>query len=565
MQKQSLINRILDDHQSKRAFKYKEIKAFYEYQPEVALNRNLKVPEDDLLAEILRNYPDLIVDFHEHDSLLEIIADHDLTEEEKMQAWDEWERVKKGKEEIQQNAMNKQKESYLSGFGLKTTNLNTANGANVQPTTASQPHPRTRSESNVPTTKNRRTIASSVPSKSGQSIPNFGPSRAHPIEIGSTPISKDPVLLNLLKTPLVSGTSPRSLPKVFTSNQVPKSSANRTPLRSSNVTAGTWSNPLVNQVSPSKLYETQRTYSNAFRPQQTSTNSTPFFIPNSNQPSPFVNFAQGNRQPHLNTSLPNMNHNYNVNAPPTISPQQKNPPLFHPLFQPQQASRPINQPMNQPGMNQPRFAPQSGVRTNTPTRIVFTQAQYATRQTNPNMQPNVGRPANAQPNVNMARPTNVQPNVNAGRPRHAQLNLKAGRPNVTPNANASRPMKPQNIQVINSRVPARMNVPDPKEFEEKAFSSIKTYYKTYEKSCQPTTGIDLIVIFSDRLRNLDIRSKQLDKQQDSASKARELAIIKEERRIINVSLFLICFRFDRVRPGAIETNQLSFCSSHRRL
>lgn len=46
------------------------------------------------MAELLKEYKDIILSYHEHDSLLENIVDEDLTEEEKKQAWSDYENEK---------------------------------------------------------------------------------------------------------------------------------------------------------------------------------------------------------------------------------------------------------------------------------------------------------------------------------------------------------------------------------------------------------------------------------------------------------------------------------------
>lgn len=52
--------------------------------------------QDRLLAELLTNQKNLIVTYHEHDSLLENKVDQVLSEEERKAAWEEYENEKKG-------------------------------------------------------------------------------------------------------------------------------------------------------------------------------------------------------------------------------------------------------------------------------------------------------------------------------------------------------------------------------------------------------------------------------------------------------------------------------------
>lgn len=49
------------------------------------------------MAEILKKFKNIILSYHEHDSLLENIIDEELTEEERKQAWEEYEEDKKPK------------------------------------------------------------------------------------------------------------------------------------------------------------------------------------------------------------------------------------------------------------------------------------------------------------------------------------------------------------------------------------------------------------------------------------------------------------------------------------
>lgn len=49
------------------------------------------------MAEMLKKFKNIIISYHEHDSLLENIVDEELTEEERLQAWEEYENDKKPK------------------------------------------------------------------------------------------------------------------------------------------------------------------------------------------------------------------------------------------------------------------------------------------------------------------------------------------------------------------------------------------------------------------------------------------------------------------------------------
>lgn len=54
-----------------------------------------------MLAELLTNHKDLIVQYHEHDSLLENKVEEELSEEERKTAWEEYEQEKKGLRPLQ--------------------------------------------------------------------------------------------------------------------------------------------------------------------------------------------------------------------------------------------------------------------------------------------------------------------------------------------------------------------------------------------------------------------------------------------------------------------------------
>lgn len=49
------------------------------------------------MAELLKEYKNIILSYHEHDSLLENVVDEELTEEERIHAWEEYENEKNKK------------------------------------------------------------------------------------------------------------------------------------------------------------------------------------------------------------------------------------------------------------------------------------------------------------------------------------------------------------------------------------------------------------------------------------------------------------------------------------
>ncbi|XP_045601875.2 transcriptional regulator ATRX [Procambarus clarkii] len=95
--KMSTALRVVDEHQIKRYFKMDELAQLYEFTPADADKRDIpNVPEDRLLAEMLKRHKNWIVDYHEQDSLLENQTSEELTEEERTAAWEDYENEKKG-------------------------------------------------------------------------------------------------------------------------------------------------------------------------------------------------------------------------------------------------------------------------------------------------------------------------------------------------------------------------------------------------------------------------------------------------------------------------------------
>lgn len=95
--KMSTALRVVDEHQIKRYFKMDELAQLYEFNPADVEKRDIPiVPEDRLLAEMLKRHKQWIVDYHEHDSLLENQTSEELSEEERKAAWEDYENEKKG-------------------------------------------------------------------------------------------------------------------------------------------------------------------------------------------------------------------------------------------------------------------------------------------------------------------------------------------------------------------------------------------------------------------------------------------------------------------------------------
>merc|ERR1712088_484071 len=95
--KQSLSARVVDEQQIERHFTMNELVELYTYQDEAQETRpEPLVPKDKLLAEIILKHKNLIWKIHDHDSLLENQVDEHLTEEQRKEAWEEYEDEKKG-------------------------------------------------------------------------------------------------------------------------------------------------------------------------------------------------------------------------------------------------------------------------------------------------------------------------------------------------------------------------------------------------------------------------------------------------------------------------------------
>lgn len=102
--KQSLSFRVVDQQQIERHFTMNELTELYSFEPDQLDDPSEKkskrstpmLPKDPILAELLQNFKDQIVGYHEHDSLLDHKEEEALSEEERKAAWAEYEAEKKG-------------------------------------------------------------------------------------------------------------------------------------------------------------------------------------------------------------------------------------------------------------------------------------------------------------------------------------------------------------------------------------------------------------------------------------------------------------------------------------
>ncbi|KAK6172939.1 hypothetical protein SNE40_016493 [Patella caerulea] len=119
--KQSLSQRVVDEHQIERHFTSSDLQALYAFTPDRLddpnhVEKTPVLPKDTLLAELLKNQKEWIVSYHEHDSLLENKVDETLTEEERKSAWEEYE-VDKDRQPVVNRApmMNPMYSSMMGG------------------------------------------------------------------------------------------------------------------------------------------------------------------------------------------------------------------------------------------------------------------------------------------------------------------------------------------------------------------------------------------------------------------------------------------------------------------
>ncbi|CAF0808549.1 unnamed protein product [Brachionus calyciflorus] len=96
--KQSLSQRVIDEHQIDRHFTSQEINELYKFDPDVwnASNKiTYDIPEDEMLKSLLVDCKRWIFKYHEHDSLLENKLNEGLSEEDRKAAWEEYENEKR--------------------------------------------------------------------------------------------------------------------------------------------------------------------------------------------------------------------------------------------------------------------------------------------------------------------------------------------------------------------------------------------------------------------------------------------------------------------------------------
>lgn len=89
--KQSLSQRVIDEHQLDRHFTSQELTQLYAFEPDTDTEVVHNIPNDTLLKSLLVDCKQWIFKYHEHDSLLENKLEEGLSEDDRRLAWAEFE------------------------------------------------------------------------------------------------------------------------------------------------------------------------------------------------------------------------------------------------------------------------------------------------------------------------------------------------------------------------------------------------------------------------------------------------------------------------------------------
>lgn len=95
--KQSLAQRVVDEHQLDRHFTSEELRDLYKFEPGIYDPEKYEVPimpEDEILRVLLSEQKHWISSYHEHESLLENKLNEGLSAEDRQAAWNEYEAEK---------------------------------------------------------------------------------------------------------------------------------------------------------------------------------------------------------------------------------------------------------------------------------------------------------------------------------------------------------------------------------------------------------------------------------------------------------------------------------------
>ena len=92
--KMSLAGRVVDEQQIVRHYTKKDLRELYTLQTEFDQDRVLDITKDNMLNDLVLDYSDWIVSFHEHDTLLENKPEEELSDGEQEEAWSEFHKGK---------------------------------------------------------------------------------------------------------------------------------------------------------------------------------------------------------------------------------------------------------------------------------------------------------------------------------------------------------------------------------------------------------------------------------------------------------------------------------------
>jgi transcriptional regulator ATRX len=119
--KQSLAQRVIDEHQLDRHFTSQELAQLYSFEPDA----NTEVEHDPvmndpdvLLNTLLKYFKEWISKYHEHDSLLENKVHEGLSEDERKLAWEEFEQERNRVNNYNSHLMNMNQNNLMAGMNV---------------------------------------------------------------------------------------------------------------------------------------------------------------------------------------------------------------------------------------------------------------------------------------------------------------------------------------------------------------------------------------------------------------------------------------------------------------
>lgn len=126
--KQAISKRVIDEQQIDRHYNQHDLNELYRYDLEPDDERILpNLPKDRLFANMLSKFEEVIFRYHEHDTLLENKEEETLGEEERKQAWEEFEAEKNRPQFVPNYVLQQQQQPRSMGpatsnnvFGIRT-------------------------------------------------------------------------------------------------------------------------------------------------------------------------------------------------------------------------------------------------------------------------------------------------------------------------------------------------------------------------------------------------------------------------------------------------------------